>query len=58
MSRIKIKQYSRELFFFFSFSLIIFFLLEIFFPGLVLAYFNFNLLWLVWLINLIIFFFL
>lgn len=57
MIKYKVIEYSRELFYFFSIAIIIFFLLEIFWPGIVLAYFNINILLFFWLINLIFFVF-
>lgn len=57
MIKYKVIEYSRELFYFFSIAIIIFFLLEIFWPGIVLAYFNVNILLFLWLINLVFFVF-
>lgn len=57
MIKYKVIEYSRELFYFFSIAIIIFFLLEIFWPGIVLAYFNINILLFFWLINLVFFVF-
>ncbi len=57
MIKYKVIEYNRELFYFFSIAIIIFFLLEIFWPGIVLAYFNINILLFFWLINLIFFVF-
>jgi len=53
----KIIKYNQELFYFFSLAIVVFFLLEIFFPGIVLAYFNVNILLFLWLINFIFFVF-
>jgi len=50
-------KYNQELFYFFSLAIVVFFLLEIFFPGIVLAYFNVNILLFLWLINFIFFVF-
>ena len=57
MMRNRITEYNQELFYFFSLAIIVFFLLEIFFPGIVLAYFNVNILLFLWLINFIFFVF-
>jgi hypothetical protein len=57
MKKYEIIEYNRELFYFFSLAIIVFFLLEIFFPGIVLAYFNVNILLFLWLINFIFFVF-
>ncbi len=53
----RIIKYNQELFYFFSLAIIVFFLLEIFCPGIVLAYFNVNILLFLWLINFIFFVF-
>jgi len=53
----KIIKYNYILFYWLSLAIILFFVLEIIFPGLVLAYFNVNILVFLWLINLLVFIF-
>ena len=43
----------REIFYFLSVAIIVFFVLEFFFPGMVLAYFNVNILLFFWIIDLL-----
>ena len=48
---LKDKQIIQEFFYFFSVLLVTLFLLDLLFNGLIVAYFNFNILFLFWLVS-------